>query len=301
MPQIQTNSKSEIMPKWITISEAIYISKQIYNSPITDSDIYRNALCGDIILSIYFQSPVIVRKVQKIEDKFKLKVINTTVENKNEFISESFHFSSEYYSVCTEGKYICPNQQIIDTWLVGHEHSIVKILLAESLNIPLPITSGFEKNLGISVAIDRDIFQLFEKRKPHKDGNCDFPSPYNTGGKELNDNRLDLYNKKDNYRNYIPLVSLPSDACFVIRQSELEKFHRIKTKDNTSISNPSRISTPLSRLFWLACKNNNEINQLMKKPYKLLSIFEQWASAEGMTDRFSGDTLKNALERGSPL
>ncbi|WEF13556.1 hypothetical protein M9782_09915 [Pectobacterium actinidiae] len=133
MPQIQTNSKSEIMPKWITISEAIYISKQIYNSPITDSDIYRNTLCGDIILSIYFQSPVIVRKVQKIEDKLKLKVINTTVEDKNEFISESFHFSSEYYSVCTEGKYICPNQQIIDTWLVGHEHSIVKILLAESL------------------------------------------------------------------------------------------------------------------------------------------------------------------------
>jgi hypothetical protein len=36
------------------------------------------------------------------------------------------------------------------------------------------------------------------------------------------------------------------------------------------------------------------------QPYKLLSIFEQWASEEGITDRFSGDTLKTALERGSP-
>ncbi|MHC1473190.1 hypothetical protein ACYJ51_31065, partial [Klebsiella pneumoniae] len=39
---------------------------------------------------------------------------------------------------------------------------------------------------------------------------------------------------------------------------------------------------------------------LISKPYKLLSIFEQWASDEGITDRLSGDTLKTALVRGSP-
>jgi quinol monooxygenase YgiN len=38
----------------------------------------------------------------------------------------------------------------------------------------------------------------------------------------------------------------------------------------------------------------------MNQPYKLLSIFEQWASEEGITDHLSGDTLKTALERGSP-
>ncbi|GKV79120.1 hypothetical protein PEC106568_42930 [Pectobacterium carotovorum subsp. carotovorum] len=71
-------------------------------------------------------------------------------------------------------------------------------------------------------------------------------------------------------------------------------------KNDTSQPSSTRISTPLSRLFWLACKNNEAISPLIRQPYKLLSIFEQWASDEGMTDRFSGDTLKTALERGSP-
>ncbi|MBI6350322.1 hypothetical protein JEP32_15465 [Proteus mirabilis] len=62
----------------------------------------------------------------------------------------------------------------------------------------------------------------------------------------------------------------------------------------------TRISSPLSRLFWLSCKHNEVTSPLLGKPYKLLSIFEQWASTEGITDKFSGDTLKTALERGSP-
>ena len=62
----------------------------------------------------------------------------------------------------------------------------------------------------------------------------------------------------------------------------------------------TRISSPLSRLFWLSCKHNEVISPLLGKPYKLLSIFEQWASDEGITDRLSGDTLKTALVRGSP-
>ncbi|EFC1967425.1 hypothetical protein FBQ04_21405, partial [Escherichia coli] len=74
----------------------------------------------------------------------------------------------------------------------------------------------------------------------------------------------------------------------------------ILLKNSTSTPSTNRLSTPLSRFFWLACKHNEAISPLIRKPYKLLSIFEQWASDDGITDRLSGDTLKNALERGSP-
>jgi hypothetical protein len=93
---------------------------------------------------------------------------------------------------------------------------------------------------------------------------------------------------------------LPSDACFVLRKSELDKLINKPIEKEMLPPSPTRISTPLSRLFWLACKNNETISPLIMQPYKLLSIFEQWASEEGITDRFSGDTLKTALERGSP-
>jgi hypothetical protein len=97
---------------------------------------------------------------------------------------------------------------------------------------------------------------------------------------------------------YLPIYNLPKDACFVIRQTELNKlFNWLAGK------NHPRIFThiiPLSRLFWLACRNNETISPLIMQPYKLLSIFEQWASEEGITDRFSGDTLRLHL-RGSPL
>ena len=114
--------------------------------------------------------------------------------------------------------------------------------------------------------------------------------------KEIFSQRINCYLEKE----YFPAHVLPRDACFVIRKSELDKLINIVTNNKMDPLSSTRISTPLSRLFWLACKNNESIRPLIRQPYKLLSIFEQWASAEGMTDRFSGDTLKTALERGSP-
>ncbi|WP_256560408.1 hypothetical protein [Klebsiella variicola] len=99
---------------------------------------------------------------------------------------------------------------------------------------------------------------------------------------------------------YFPAHLLPRDAWFVIRHAELDKLADIITNSGVPPLSATRISTPLSRFFWLACKNNEVIRPLINKPYKLLSIFEQWASDEGLTDRLSGDTLKNALVRGSP-
>ncbi|MCD9673239.1 hypothetical protein LVR68_27540, partial [Klebsiella variicola subsp. variicola] len=48
-----------MVPEWITIREATEIAHDLATKRVTDSDIYRHALYGNITLSIYFQSPVI--------------------------------------------------------------------------------------------------------------------------------------------------------------------------------------------------------------------------------------------------
>lgn len=57
------------------------------------------------------------------------------------------------------------------------------------------------------------------------------------------------------------------------------------------------MTTPLSRLFWPACKHNDTISPLLNQPYKLLSIFEQWASDDGIGEKLDAETLKNVLKR----
>ncbi|HGZ0726797.1 TPA: hypothetical protein ACPTUX_004726, partial [Escherichia coli] len=50
------------MSTWVTITEAVEITTKAIKQKITPSDIYRHALSGNILLSVYFQSPVILKK-----------------------------------------------------------------------------------------------------------------------------------------------------------------------------------------------------------------------------------------------
>lgn len=100
-------------------------------------------------------------------------------------------------------------------------------------------------------------------------------------------------------QEYFPLYNLPQDSCFVIRYSEIEKLISTQVTEK-SLPSSTRISTPLSRLFWLACRHNDVISPLIKQPYKLLTIFEEWAAADGITDRLSGDTSKNSTRAWLP-
>ena len=80
--------------------------------------------------------------------------------------------------------------------------------------------------------------------------------------------------RRCSHHTFFPLYYLPADACFVIRCSELDKLMKPGGGENISPESPSRtrISTPLSRLFWLSCRRNDTISPLMNQPYKLLSI-----------------------------
>lgn len=285
------------MPDWVTIKEATTIVSQITNRNFTTGDLYRHALCGNIYLSIYFQSPIILRKVKMINNKIKLRTAENSFLTQLCLLEGGSFINNTNLIISTSGKFFSPRQRVIDTTLLGYEYVIVQSLLAQSLNLPLPLTGANDINYGISVSLSGEIFQLLEK----------------TTWKERIEQqikRLPKNIKSNIYEHifpqyvepygYFPAYTLPKDACLVIRHSEIEKIINMPAKKSTPPSPLTRISTPLSRMFWLACKYNEEISPLINKPYKLLSIFEKWASTEGITDRLSGDTIKTALERGSP-
>jgi hypothetical protein len=230
----------------------------------------------------------------------KLRLVTNSISHRLSLLEKGCFLNERNLVVSTEGEYISPTQRVIDTTLLGYEYVLVQCLLAHAINIPVPTVGLNQLNYGISVTLSGDIYQLFEKitwAERIKKQLMRLPKDISS---EINGQISSHIANSDNPKEYFPIHNFPKDACFVIRNTELEKLFSTPEKCESRLKKPTRISTPLSRMFWLACKHNETISPLIKKPYKLLSIFEQWASAEGITDRLSGDTLKNALERGSP-
>ncbi|RWR02820.1 hypothetical protein ED28_05720 [[Pantoea] beijingensis] len=296
---IPLDSKN-IMPEWITIKEAIKITNKLIKTSLTESDIYRHAMCGHIRLSIYFQSQVILQKIKTRNHKIKFRPIETSVTQRLCLLERNCFMSGRNLIISTEGNYIYPVQKIIDTSLAGYEYILIQNMLAKSLRIPLPVAGMNNINYGITVTISGELFKVFERiswNERIKQQTSLLPENIIP---DINEHNVEQKMNKCRRKGYFPIHALPPDACFVIRYSELEKLINMSFDIPTPEASSTRISTPLSRLFWLACKHNDAISPLIEKPYKLLSIFEQWASADGITDRLSGDTLKTALNRGSP-
>lgn len=67
------------------------------------------------------------------------------------------------FIISTDGTYIMPTQRVIDTPLIGYEYVLVQKLLAQSLKIPLPVTGAIDFNHGITVSLQGEPFQLFDK------------------------------------------------------------------------------------------------------------------------------------------
>lgn len=284
---------------WVTIREAVKIANKLRKIKIAESDIYRYALYGNISLSIYFQSPVILRKIRSSVRKIKLRPVGGSLPYRLCMLERNVFLNGTCLILSTEGRYISPDQLVMNTGMLGYEFVLIQRLLAQSLNMPLPVTGANNANYGITVTLSGQSYQVFEKKT--------WQERINQQIMRLPEHIItDIYEDESVNRfmdcsgkGYFPVYDIPEDACFVIRQEELDKLLCMPAERFT-YSSSSRLSTPLSRLFWLACKHNDSISPLLRHPYKLLPIFEQWASVEGITDHLSADTLKRALERGSP-
>ncbi|MEI7145774.1 hypothetical protein WCT84_19510 [Pectobacterium brasiliense] len=295
-----TPKTNNIKPNWFTIKEAVKLFNQSMNDKITESDIYRGALCGNISLSIYFQSSIRLLRVKTHNDKIKIKPTDPSLINRVCFLDSTCFIRGRNLIASTEGEFIFATTCVLETPLLGHEYKLIQQLLAKSLNISMPKNKSEYTNYGISVTISGVIYQLFERTtwiERLEQQTIRLPKSI---AQKINEAAPSIHLTKYCNKEHFPIHNLPQDACFVILQTELERIINIRLKNDTIPLSSTRITTPLSRFLWLSCKNNESISPLIKQPYKLLSIFEQWASVEGITDRLSGDTLKTALERGSP-
>ena len=288
------------MPAWVTISEAVEIATESVKQKITPSDIYRHAFSGNILLSIYFQSPVILRKVQTAHGKLKFRLLDGELIDKLCLLDNRAFICGRNLILSTEGKYISPLQQIIDTTLTGYEYVLLQRILAHELQFSLPITGAKTANHGITVNFSGETYQVFEKMtwlKRAKKQIAQLPLDISHDVMaQISENSIGTSHEN----GYFPLHDLPPDACIVIRYAEVQKLIQLYIKNKVFPKSSTRMTTPLSRLLWLACKHNDAISPLLKHPYKLLSIFELWASNDGITESLSAETLKNALERGAP-
>ncbi|ECU9384886.1 TPA: hypothetical protein ACIVB1_001518 [Salmonella enterica subsp. diarizonae serovar 61:l,v:z35] len=287
------------VPAWVTPEEAAEIASLKLSTTISVSDIYRHAISNNITLSIYFQSPVKLRRVVLSNGCIKLQEYN------NEdpvyrfcFLNETSFITRDYRMIMTEGDLITPAHYVMDTPLLGNEMLKLQTLLADSLSLPHPLTGQYNSHYGVLVKDEHTIYQVFE---------------YSTWEHRI-EQQLQMFQAShlssfypDHPQQFLkgkldpacfPVHLFPGDACFVVKRANLEKFIEIYFPSHSPVS--SCISTPLSRLLWLACKHNDHINTLIRHPYKLLPVFEQWAAEDGITDHLSGDTLKRALKRGSP-
>ncbi|EIY5519422.1 hypothetical protein MM424_004963 [Salmonella enterica] len=296
MKKRNNSGLKKLVLDWQTVGEAVKIVNQSTGGALTKSDVYRHALKGDIFLSLYFQSPVILRKISQVNNKIRLRQADYPLIKRLCYLDSHCFMHNLNLVAGTEGDFFLPGFNVIDTLLTGYEYVTVQRLLARKLRFPEPVKGGVYQNMGISVFIAGEIFQIFEKitwqeriKKQIAKLPSDMAEIMKAHISEMNSPIL-------HQREYFPLHDLPGDACFVIRRTEIEKLLTLYSSAPTS----ARMSSALARFLWLACWQNESIRSLISQPYKLVTVFEQWAIDAGITDRLSGDTLKAALERGSP-
>ncbi|HAT6805139.1 TPA: hypothetical protein JAN03_24390 [Citrobacter freundii] len=295
-------NNNEKMPVWVTVNEAVDIINNSTTLKLNVSDIYRHVLYGNIRLSIYFQSPVKLRKVSLINGSIKLKKCEDDLIRRLCCLNKVCFLNEEINIIETEGDFIPPSHYVVDTPLIGHEHAALQILLANSLDIPPPAIGQYNISAGVLVIHNNVLYQVYETCTWEMRLEKQIQLLPTSKSSELYGKIAAQQNIKNNKTDYFPINYFPDDACFVIKKLELDRFiTTFPTAASCSPALQTRISTPVSRLLWLACKNNENISSLIEQPYKLLSIFEEWAACEGLTDRLSGETLKTALERGSPI
>lgn len=290
------------MPVWVTIDETVEIINQnkIMDKKVKIADIYRYALYGHLTLSIYFQSPIKLRKVVFNEGDVQYDEVNGDIVERLCHLCHHCFQNNDNIILKTEKNSITPPGCILDASLQGQEYAKLQTLLANSLDLPPPVTGLHNIHHGVLVNDNGIIYQVFES--------CSWKDRISRQIKKFSaDTAVTIHEEiKNSYTSKtgmgcFPVYQLPDDACFVIKRNILERFiEKYSPAPVTQETAQTRISTPVSRLLWLACKHNDCISPLIEHPYKLLSVFEQWAVTEGISAPLSGETLKTALERGSP-
>ena len=291
----------KIRQEWLTLEEAAEVIRQ-HNITLLPADLLRHALHGDLPLSVYFPSPVLLKPLnppcrfacRSRENPFPPSQCNKPGNRK--IMANS--------PPCRRDPTLrLTTSQLWDLPLLGLERLLLHQRLAQTLNCPCPKDTHCCNQIGIAICDEKGQYYQLCNRKSLREILLELLSTNGKIPEELHALIARLYGNgcdKLQPRLNLPVCylpdALPPDALLVIRREHLENFlarHQPESKE--------RITAALSRLLWLACKHNPQLDdELLGHPYKLLNIFEYWAREEGMHQPLSGETLKTALQRGAP-
>ncbi|MCW2483385.1 hypothetical protein, partial [Candidatus Symbiopectobacterium sp. NZEC135] len=226
-PYAKAGSK---MCDWVTVNEAVHIMKKQASLDLSDSDIYRYALCNKLHLSIYFQSPIKLRRVRLSQGKIHLIKIDDSLVNRLCFLDTHSFSNGNNLIPSATGEYISPHSQIIDTALIGHEFFETQRLLATTLHLRRPLQQDCDVNYGISVIHAGELFQAFEINSLSERIKQQIIRLPKALAEEVNQHIPSCCLKDHCKKRYFPIHHIPQDACFVLRQTELDKLRRILLK-----------------------------------------------------------------------
>lgn len=153
-------SHHSAVPAWVTISEAANIINQQPGVSVTKSDVWRYALYGYLTLSVYFQSPVKMRRIKTIKNSIVLAKTHNDIISLLCYLSPECLIHDDRWTAKTEGDYISPSGYIIDTPLLGHECVALQQKLAHSLNLPPPEAGRCNIHCGIVVRDGDNLYQI---------------------------------------------------------------------------------------------------------------------------------------------
>ncbi|HHQ9852083.1 TPA: hypothetical protein ACSXNK_004385 [Escherichia coli] len=216
---------SSAVPEWVTISEAAHIINQQPGISVTEAAIWRYALYGHLILSVYFQSPVKMRRVTQNKNAIVLAKTHNDIIGRLCYLSPECLATDDYWQVKTEGDIISLGRHIIDTPLMGHECIALQQRLAFSLGLPPPQTGRCNIHCGITVQSGGALYQLVEdissEQRITQQLQC-LPS----GKQEYYREKLSRLHINREQHHFFPVYHFPDDAWFVIKRTNLEQFIR---------------------------------------------------------------------------
>lgn len=291
----------KIRQEWLTLDEAAEVIRQ-HNITLLPADLIRHALHGDLPLSVYFPSPILLRPLNppcRFACRFGKIPFPPSQCNKpgnRKVMANS--------PPCRRDPTLrLSTSHIWDLPLIGLERLLLHQRLAQTLSYPCPQETHCCNQIGIVLCDENSrYFQLCNRKSLREvllellDTKGKIPEELHALIAQLyGHGRVELQPRLNLSVCYLP-DTLPLDALLVIRRTHLEDFlvrHQPESRE--------RITAALSRLLWLACKRNPQLDdELLSHPYKLLNIFECWAREEGMHLPLRGETLKTALRRGAP-
>lgn len=293
----------KIRQEWLTPDEAVTVLLQ-HNIPLLPADLFRHALHGDLTFSVYFPSPVLLRPLNLScrlacrEAKIPFLYPQCSKPGNRRITANTPPFRRD-------PSLRLSTTQLWDLPMLGLERLLLHHQLAQALEHPQPEETWCCNQAGIVVRDEQGQLYQLCRRKPVRELLMELLGVNGKLPEELHLLISQLYchaRGELQSRLQLPICylpdTLPADAILVIRRIHLEAFltrHQPETRE--------RITAALSRLLWLACKHNPQLNEeLLEHPYKLLTVFESWAQEEGLNiPPLNGETLKNALRRGAPF